>query len=30
MPKLKLLSGDEVIKIFFAFGFEIAAQRGSP
>ena len=29
MPRLKPLSGDEVIKIFSAFGFEIAAQRGS-
>ena len=29
MPKLKLLSGDDVIKIFSRFGFEIAAQRGS-
>ena len=29
MPKLKLLSGKEVIKIFAKFGFEIISQRGS-
>jgi len=29
MPKLKVLSGSEVIKIFFLFGFEITSQRGS-
>jgi len=29
MPKLKRLSGDEVIKIFASFGFGIVAQRGS-
>jgi predicted RNA binding protein YcfA (HicA-like mRNA interferase family) len=29
MPKLKTLSGEESIKIFFIFGFSAAAQRGS-
>lgn len=29
MPKLKVLSGSEVIKIFERFGFEIIAQKGS-
>lgn len=29
MPKLKTLSGDEVIKIFLSFGFNLAAQKGS-
>jgi len=29
MPKLKVLSGDEVLKIFSLFGFEVASQRGS-
>jgi predicted RNA binding protein YcfA (HicA-like mRNA interferase family) len=29
MPKLKRLSGDEVIKIFASFGFGVIAQRGS-
>ena len=29
MPKLKLLSGKEVIEIFSKFGFEIVSQRGS-
>ncbi len=29
MPKLKTLSGEEVIHILTSFGFEIAAQRGS-
>ena len=29
MPRLKSLSGVEVIRIFSVFGFEIAAQRGS-
>ena len=29
MPKLKTLSGKEVIKILQSFGFEMAAQRGS-
>lgn len=29
MPKLKLLSGKEIIKIFSKFGFEIVSQRGS-
>ena len=29
MPKLKLLSGDDVIKILSRFGFQMAAQRGS-
>ena len=29
MPKLKKLSGREVIKIFASFGFEQVAQRGS-
>jgi len=26
MPKLKNLSGKEVIKIFLSFGFEVASQ----
>ena len=29
MPKLKLFSGREIIKIFSKFGFEIVSQRGS-
>ena len=29
MPKLKTLSGGDVVKIFSLFGFEIEAQRGS-
>ena len=29
MPKLKILSGQEVVKIFLVFGFSVAAQRGS-
>jgi predicted RNA binding protein YcfA (HicA-like mRNA interferase family) len=29
MPKLKILSGKEVIKIFEIFGFSIAGQKGS-
>jgi predicted RNA binding protein YcfA (HicA-like mRNA interferase family) len=29
MPKLKVLSGSEVIKIFFLFGFELTSQKGS-
>lgn len=29
MPKLKRLSGDEVVAIFARFGFAIHAQRGS-
>jgi len=29
MPKLKVLSGEEIIKIFLSFGFRMAAQRGS-
>jgi predicted RNA binding protein YcfA (HicA-like mRNA interferase family) len=29
MPKLKTLSGGDVVKIFALFGFEIEAQRGS-
>ncbi len=29
MPKLKTLSGGDVIKIFSLFGFEMEAQRGS-
>ncbi|OHA47574.1 MAG: hypothetical protein A2806_03170 [Candidatus Terrybacteria bacterium RIFCSPHIGHO2_01_FULL_48_17] len=29
MPKLKTLSGRDVLKIFVAFGFEVASQRGS-
>ncbi|MDC4203780.1 MAG: type II toxin-antitoxin system HicA family toxin [Candidatus Manganitrophus sp.] len=29
MPKLKRLSGDEVVAIFAHFGFAIHAQRGS-
>lgn len=29
MPRLKILSGEEVIKIFLSFGFEVASQRGS-
>jgi predicted RNA binding protein YcfA (HicA-like mRNA interferase family) len=29
MPKLRRLSGNEVIKIFASFGFEQVAQRGS-
>lgn len=29
MPKQKLLSGGEVIKILLSFGFEVASQRGS-
>jgi predicted RNA binding protein YcfA (HicA-like mRNA interferase family) len=29
MPKLKTLSGGDVVKIFFLFGFEVEAQRGS-
>jgi len=29
MPELKILSGEEVIKIFLSFGFKVAAQKGS-
>ena len=29
MPKLKTLSGKEVIKIFHSFGFNVIAQKGS-
>lgn len=29
MPKLKLLSGREIIKIFSKFRFEIVSQKGS-
>ena len=29
MPKLKSLSGREVIKTFLSFGFNVAAQKGS-
>ncbi len=29
MPKLKILSGEEVVKIFLSLGFEVASQRGS-
>ena len=29
MPKLKRLSGSEVVKIFEKFGFKIYSQRGS-
>jgi predicted RNA binding protein YcfA (HicA-like mRNA interferase family) len=29
MPKLRILSGQEVVKIFLIFGFSVAVQRGS-
>ena len=29
MQKLKILSGEDVVKIFLSFGFEMASQRGS-
>lgn len=29
MPKLKVLSGGEAVKIFSNFGFAVASQRGS-
>ena len=29
MPKLKTLSGKEVLKIFLSFGFNVTAQKGS-
>lgn len=29
MPKLKILSGKEIIKIFLSFNFVVAAQKGS-
>ena len=29
MPKLKILSGTEVLKIFFLFGFNLKSQNGS-
>ena len=29
MPKLKVLSGAEVVRIFAIFGFRVASQRGS-
>jgi len=29
MPKLKSLTGEDVIRILSLFGFEIASQRGS-
>jgi predicted RNA binding protein YcfA (HicA-like mRNA interferase family) len=29
MPKLKILSGDEVLTVFSNFGFEVETQRGS-
>ena len=28
-PKIKSLSGDEVVKIFSSFGFDIVSQKGS-
>ncbi|MDP1689014.1 MAG: type II toxin-antitoxin system HicA family toxin [bacterium] len=29
MPKLKTLSGKEIVDIFISYGFEVASQRGS-
>jgi predicted RNA binding protein YcfA (HicA-like mRNA interferase family) len=29
MPKLKVLSGTDIIKIFSKFGFEVVSQKGS-
>ncbi|MEK7520567.1 MAG: type II toxin-antitoxin system HicA family toxin [Patescibacteria group bacterium] len=29
MPKLKIFSGQEAVKIFFIFGFSVAARKGS-
>lgn len=29
MPKLRDLSGDEVVRIILSFGFEVVSQRGS-
>jgi len=29
MPKLKILSGPEVVRILSIFGFKVASQRGS-
>lgn len=29
MPKLKILSGEDIIKIFERFGFSIIGQKGS-
>ena len=29
MPKLRSLGGEDVLKIFFQFGFKIASQKGS-
>ena len=29
MPKLRVLSGNQVVEILLAFGFEIEKQRGS-
>lgn len=29
MSKLKILSGEEVVKIFLSFNFTVAAQKGS-
>lgn len=29
MPKLKTLSGSDIIKIFAEFGFKVASQKGS-
>ena len=29
MPKLRVLSGDELIAIFSSFGFAVESQRGS-
>ena len=29
MPKLKVLSGEDLINFFSVFGFEVASQRGS-
>jgi predicted RNA binding protein YcfA (HicA-like mRNA interferase family) len=29
MPKPKVLSGADVVKVFASFGFEVASQRGS-
>ena len=29
MPKLRRLSGDEVVSIFRGFGFRVVAQQGS-
>jgi predicted RNA binding protein YcfA (HicA-like mRNA interferase family) len=29
MPKLRVLSGDEVVQILLHFGFSVASQKGS-